>query len=41
MKCNTINLLENNIGKYIHGLGLHKYLLDYIKRFNKSIKKDK
>lgn len=41
MKCNIINFLENNIGKYIYGLGLYKYLLDYIKRFNKLIKKDK
>lgn len=37
MKCNKIELLENNIGKYIYDLGVHRYLL-YTKDFSKSIK---
>ena len=36
----TIELLENNLSKYIHNLGVHKYLLEFIKgwKFNENKK---
>lgn len=41
MKCETRELLKNNIGKYIHDLGVHKYLIEFIKGFNEKMKTKK